>query len=117
MKKLIVFLTLLIVAQYLPAQTTNVVTHNKVLINTDPSQGVKSFVKWGEFPSAEKEIRRIVLNLTLAYPEDRAIAHWDYMDRVKILRKGGVKGEMIDYEIGRMLTPYGSNFKEGWSYT
>ena len=77
MKKLIVFLTLLIAAQHLLAQTTNVATHNKVLINTDPSQGVKSFVKWGEFPSADKEIRRIVLNLTLAYPEERAIAHWE----------------------------------------
>jgi hypothetical protein len=39
------------------------------------------------------------------------------MDRIKILRKGGIKGKTIGYEIGRMLTPYGSNFKEGWNYT
>lgn len=117
MKKLIVFFALLIAAQHLLGQSTNVVTHDKLLINTDPSQGVKSFVKWGVFPSSDKEVRRIVLNLTLAYPQDRAIAHWDYMDRIKILRKGGVNGEMINYEIGRMLTPYGSNFKEGWSFT
>ncbi len=64
-----------------------------------------------------KEIRQITLNVTLAYPADRAIAHWDYMDRIKILRTGGKRGENVDFEIGRMLTPYGSNFKEGWSYT
>jgi hypothetical protein len=99
------------------SQITRVTTHNKVTIVTDPSKGIKSFKKWGVFPAAKKEVRRITMNVTLAYPEDRAIAHWDYMDRIKILRKDGVKGESINYEIGRMLTPYGSNFKEGWSYT
>ena len=94
-----------------------VLTHNSLLINTDPSQGVKSFVEWGVFPSPDKEVRRVVMNLTLAYPKDRKIAHWDYMDRVKILRQGGVNGKNLNFEIGRMLTPYGSNFKEDWSYT
>jgi hypothetical protein len=99
------------------AASTNVITHNKLLINTDPSQGVKSFKAWGIFPSKEKEVRRIVMNLTLAYPQDRKIAHWDYLDHINILRAGGVKGDTLDLEIGHMLTPYGSNFKEGWSFT
>ncbi len=97
--------------------STNIVSHDKVTIVTNPKQGFNSFKKWAVFSAENKEIRRITMNVTLAYPEDRAIAHWDYMDRIKILRKGGVKGENINYEIGRMLTPYGSNFKEGWSYT
>jgi len=117
MRTLLLLLILLVAANTTTAQTINVKTHNKLLINTDPSEGVKSFKQWGVFPAENKEVRRIVMNLTLAYPEDRAIAHWDYMDRVKILRKGGVNGKNINYEIGRMLTPYGSNFKEGWSYT
>uniref|UniRef100_UPI0032166AA9 peptide-N-glycosidase F-related protein n=1 Tax=uncultured Draconibacterium sp. TaxID=1573823 RepID=UPI0032166AA9 len=117
MRKIIFLLTLMIAVNAVTAQTTNVKTHDKVLINTNPAEGVKSFKQWGVFPSESKEIRRIVMNLTLAYPEDRAIAHWDYMDRVKILRKGGINGKNIDFEIGRMLTPYGSNFKEDWSYT
>lgn len=116
MKKLALLIISVLAIQATIAQTT-VVTHNELLINTDPSQGVKSFVKWGVFPSPDKEVRRIVMNLTLAYPKDRAIAHWDYMDRVKILRQGGVNGKNINFEIGRMLTPYGSNFKENWSYT
>ncbi len=99
------------------ANSSNVVTHDKVTIVTNPKQGTNSFKEWGLFPAENKEIRRITMNVTLAYPEDRAIAHWDYMDRIKILRSGGVNGKNIDFEIGRMLTPYGSNFKEDWSYT
>ncbi|WP_340112197.1 peptide-N-glycosidase F-related protein [Maribellus mangrovi] len=116
MKKITLFIIAIFALQAAFAQT-KVTTHDELMINTDPSQGVKSFIKWGVFPSPDKEVRRIVMNLTLAYPKDRAIAHWDYMDRVKILRQGGVNGKNINFEIGRMLTPYGSNFKEGWSYT
>ncbi len=94
----------------------NIISH-KCTINTDPSKGVKNFVEWVNFPKKTQEIRRITMNVTLAYPKDRSIAHWDYMDRIKILRSGGMKSKKINFEIGRMLTPYGSNFKEDWSYT
>lgn len=93
------------------------VTHNKVTIITNPKKGTNSFVKWGVFPAENKEIRRITMNVTLAHPPNRAIAHWDYLDRINILHTGGLKGDTVGYEIGRMLTPYGSNFKEDWSYT
>jgi len=95
---------------------SNVKTH-ECLINTKPSKGAKSFVEWGNFPSKNEDIRRIKMNVTLAYPKDRAIAHWDYKDHIKILRSGGMKSDTLNYEIGRMLTPYGSNFKEDWSFT
>ena len=99
------------------SQKSKVITHNRLCIVTNPGKGENSFAAWGIFPGKGEDVRRIVMNLTLAYPADRAIAHWDYLDRVKILRKGGVNGKILNYEIGRMLTPYGSNFKEGWSYT
>jgi hypothetical protein len=95
----------------------SVVTHDKVTIITNPKKGTNSFVKWGVFPEKSKEVRRVFMDVTLAYPADRAIAHWDYLDRINILRTGGVKGDTLGYEIGRMLTPYGSNFKEDWSFT
>ncbi len=101
----------------LSAESTNVITHNAVTIFTNPNTGTNSFTAWGVFPAEEREIRRLVLNLTLAHPKDRAIAHWDYLDHVNILRVGGLKGDTLNYEIGRMLTPYGSNFKEDWSFT
>ena len=117
MKNLIAAALLLLAVQSLFAQIKNINVFNKVLINTDPSKGEKSFTQWGKFPEKNESVRRVVMNLTLAYPKDRPIAHWDYMDRVKILRQGGKKGKNIDFEIGRMLTPYGSNFREGWSFT
>lgn len=117
MRNLITILIFFLAVNTALAQSQNVTTHNKVTIVTNPKTGSKSFKEWGVFPTDNKEVRRITMKVTLAYPEDRAIAHWDYMDRIKILRKGGVKGKNINYEIGRMLTPYGSNFKEGWSYT
>ena len=119
MKSIISLLVFIITASTASSQinSVNVVSHEKEIIVTNPKKGTNSFVRWATFPAAQKEIRRITMNVTLAYPEDRAIAHWDYMDRIKILRSGGVKGENINFEIGRMLTPYGSNFKEGWSYT
>ncbi len=117
MRNLLSLLVLVLITSAAFAQSTNIVTHNKILINTDPSKGVKSFTNWGVFPDKAKDVRRIIMKVTLAYPKDRPIAHWDYMDRINILRKGGVKGNNINFEIGRMLTPYGSNFKEDWSYT
>lgn len=118
-KYLILFFTFIIMVNITLAQSNsiNVVTHNEVTIFTNPKEGTKSFKAWGVFPAVGKEIRQITMNVTLAYPKDRAIAHWDYMDEINIRRTGGVDGESLDFEIGRMLTPYGSNFKEDWSYT
>lgn len=96
---------------------TTVITHDKVTIVTNPQKGTNSFVNWGLFPAKDREVRRVFMDVTLAHPKDRAIAHWDYLDRINILRTGGVKGDTLGYEIGRLLTPYGSNFKEDWSYT
>ncbi|MBN1560031.1 peptide-N-glycosidase [candidate division KSB1 bacterium] len=97
--------------------SAHIVMHDKVTIFTDPQHGSNSFVKWGLFPPVEEEIRRITMAVTLAHPDDRAIAHWDYLDRIKIRRSGGVNGKNLNYEIGRLLTPYGSNFTKEWSFT
>ena len=118
MKNILLIIFFIVFANKAFSQTsTNIISHDEITIVTDPSKGINSFVKWAEFPVEDKEVRRITMNVTLAYPDDRPIAHWDYMDRIKILRQGGKDGELLDFEIGRMLTPYGSNFKEDWSYT
>lgn len=95
----------------------HVITHENQTIYTNPKKGTNSFSAWGVFPEIDFDIRRITMHVTLAYPRDRAIAHWDYLDHIMIRRTGGVEGDSLNYEIGRMLTPYGSNFKEDWSYT
>lgn len=94
----------------------HVITHQRVTVTTHPS-GTKTYVGWGKFPPVTEEIRKVLMHVTLGCPDSLPCAHWDYLDPIRILRKGGVKGENLGYEIGRMLTPYGSIYNKGWEFT
>ena len=117
MKRIILLLLILASATCFAQkpQVIHVVTHNHTTIVCDPS-GSKPFPGWGVFPSSTFPIRKIVMNVTLGSPDSLNTAHWDYLDHIYLRRMGGVKGKSIDYEIGRMLTPYGSIFNKGWSW-
>jgi hypothetical protein len=39
-------------------------------------------------------------------------ADWDYVDHIKVRQKN----DTVDYEIARMLTPYGGRFQEDWRF-
>jgi hypothetical protein len=121
MTKALLFLLLTTTLQLAVAQKTPkkefITTHNRATINTDVSKGMKSFPAWGVFPSQKAEIRRIVMHLTLAHPDTMPIAHWDYLDFIYIRRVGGRLADSLNMEIARMLTPYGSSFKNNWSFT
>ncbi|WMI65504.1 peptide-N-glycosidase F-related protein [Aestuariibaculum sp. YM273] len=118
MKYTPLFILFLLVACGKPQikESIHVIAHDKTTIITNPKEGVNTFTEWATFPSKAEDIRKITMYLTLAYPEHIKIAHWDYMDRVKIICKDENNNEK-EFEIGRMLTPYGSSFKEGWNYT
>ncbi len=47
--------------------TVYVTTHDQVTINTDMKTGKNFFTEWGEFPSPDKEIRRMKMQVTLAH--------------------------------------------------
>lgn len=95
----------------------HIITHNRTTIVTNPATGTNSFVKWGVFPSGKESVRQVMLHVTLGTPDSMPTAHWDYLDRINLLRKGGMNGNNLRYELGRMLTPYGSVFGKGWSWT
>ncbi len=97
--------------------TLQVVTHNRQVIVTDPSKGENYYPAWGVFPSPKTDIRRVFLTVTLGCPDSIPCAHWDYLDLITIRRTGGINGKSQDYEIGRMLTPYGSIFQRGWQWS
>lgn len=98
-------------------ETANVRPYEKRLITT--GNGLKSHKAWSVFPSKDKEVRKILLKLTLATPEEdyMSCAHWDYLDRLILIKNGGERGEELNYEIARMLTPYGGRNHKGWSFT
>jgi len=77
MKFLILLFTTIMAINTAFSQATNmnVVTHDRITINTNPKTGTKSYINWGIFPEVEKDIRRIVMYLSLAHPKDRASAH------------------------------------------
>ncbi|MCG8309068.1 MAG: peptide-N-glycosidase [Cytophagales bacterium] len=93
------------------------IPHNRTTITTDPSRGSNPYPAWGVFPKEGASIRKIMMHVTLGSPDSLPTAHWDYRDHINILRKGGSRGEKMNYELGRMLTPYGSIFSKGWEFT
>lgn len=117
-KPLLLLLFLFSFVFHIQAQDKTVVTpYNKTLITT--GKGVKSHITWAKFPSEDAKIRKIVMYLTLATPQEdwMSCAHWDYTDRLTVIRKGGINGDSLDYEIARMLTPYGNRNPKDWSFT
>lgn len=95
---------------------THVTTHNRVTVVTDVAKGVNPYLGWGVFPAANVPVRKVMMHVTLGSPDSMRTAHWDYLDHIYIRKQGDVKGKKIDYEIGRMLTPYGSIFGKEWQW-
>jgi len=119
MRKIILTLILLS-GNYLFAQkpeTIHVITHQRATIVTDPALGEKEYPAWGIFPAKDVSVRRILMHVTLGCPDSLPCAHWDYLDHITVKRAGGLNAESLDYELGRMLTPYGSIFTPKWNWT
>ncbi len=95
----------------------HVITHNRTTITTDPSRGTNSYHAWGVFPKKDTPIRKILMHVTLGTPDSLSTAHWDYCDHIRIRKAGSETGKDLKYEIGRMLTPYGSIYSKGWDFT
>ncbi|HVZ57936.1 MAG TPA: peptide-N-glycosidase F-related protein [Chitinophagaceae bacterium] len=118
MKRAFILLYLLCQAAWvLASDTLHVVTHQREFVVTDPAQGVRAYPRWGVFPSAGVPIRKILLHVRFACPDSVRCADWDYLDAIRIRRTGGVNGPSRDFEIGRMLTPYGGAFGKDWHFT
>jgi alpha-L-fucosidase len=97
--------------------TIKVVTHNREVIVTDPSQGVNHYPLWGIFPGMEVPVRKIMMKVTFGCPDTMRCADWDYLDHIILERKGGKHGERLGWEIGRIITPYGGFFSPDWHFS
>lgn len=94
--------------------TTHVVTHNEVLVVTNPSSGSNPYPSWGVFPTASVKYRKVILNLSYRCPTGQVCGEWDYLDYVYVRRKGGVNAPSENMEIARFITPYGNSFNQSW---
>ena len=96
--------------------TLEIISHDAITVVTNPSKGANTYTEWALFPDKEVPIRKIVMKIKFACPDDMRCADWDYLDHITIKRTGGIAGELQDFEIGRMLTPYGGAFGEDWEF-
>ena len=99
------------------SDTTRVTTHNGITMVTDPAKGFKLYKAWGVFPAVHTPIRKITLHVRFGCPDSLRCADWDYKDHITLRRKGGVNGASQDFELARMLTPYGGAFSKDWNFS
>lgn len=116
MKYLFLFFFTIVISSARASDTLHVVTHNRETVVTDPAKGFNEYKRWGVFPAAGTPIRKIVLHVRFGCPDNLRCADWDYKDHITLRRKGGVAGTLQDYEIARMLTPYGGAFPKDWNF-
>lgn len=109
----ILFFLLCSTLQLSAQDTLHVISHDRATIITDPSQGVRQFPANVAFPSAETEVRQVLLNVTFGCPDTMRCADWDYLDRILVHRIGTAD----TLEVARMLTPYGGGFSNDWHFT
>lgn len=114
---LVFFLVLGLYVYPQQAEKVHVISHQRETIVTDPSRGEKEYLKWAVFPAKDFPVRRILMHVTLGCPDSLPCAHWDYLDHITVKRTGGKNAENLNYEIGRLLTPYGSIFTPKWNWT
>jgi hypothetical protein len=102
---------------YGSVDTLEVTTHNRVVVVTDPSLGVRDHLGYGVFPGAEVPVRRIMMYVTFGCPDTMRCADWDYKDRIQLQRVGGIGAEPSVFELARLITPYGGFFQRDWTFT
>ncbi len=118
--KTLLIITLLLAANASLADrgdSLHIITHNKKLVVTDPSKGYNSFSEWGVFPSASTSYRKVILNITYECPDGLHCGEWDYIDNIILKKSGGKNSSTLDYEIARMISPYGWRFGPDWKFS
>ncbi len=98
------------------SDTLLVFSHLNELVVTDPLKGWNAYDRWAVFPAAEVPIRRINLYVHFSCPDELRCADWDYLDHIRLRRTGGIEGEDLNWEIGRIITPYGGFFDDKWQF-
>jgi hypothetical protein len=118
MKKfLLAFLCLSYTVISFAQDTLHVISHNKVVVQTDPSTGFVDYPARVVFPSANTSYRTILLNVTMQCPDNLMCGEWDYSDGIFLINKHKNICEKDTIEISRILTPYGRFYGPDWKFT
>lgn len=94
-----------------------IISHDRVMVVTDPSKGINLYPKWVTFPSAKTDYRHVVLSITYRCPDQKRCGEWDYIDGLLLTGTGGQRGPTCHYELSRIISPYGWQFDSTWYFT
>ena len=96
--------------------TTEIITHQDVLIQTDPSKGRTDYYGWGAFPK-EGNYQRMYAELSFECPDGLKCGEWDYLNYIYLRTRKGEHNDTLNWEIMRFITPYGFSFNSRWKHT
>jgi len=123
MKQLLLFPTLAILAIFplsnsaFAQDTTRITSHDHIKMVTDPTKGENQYASTVNFPKPAEQYRKVNLLVTFQCPDDVQCGEWDYIDYVNLKTKDPSTGKAVDYEIARLITPYGRFFGTQWFFT
>jgi hypothetical protein len=68
------------------------------------------------FPTQQTSYRKAILYVTYQCPDNLHCGEWDYIDKIVLRKSGGLKADTLNYEIARMISPYGWRFGNDWQF-
>lgn len=104
------------------ADSTIVVSHQDVVIKTNPAVGETKYPQWATFPDATKQYRKVLMQLSFECAPGLKCGEWDYINNIIVGRTGSKNNAPLNYEIARYITPYGfywnssMNWQHSWYY-
>jgi hypothetical protein len=121
MKKILILTCALVASMqvYAKLDTVTVVSHQDVVIKTDPNVGETFYARWAEFPAASESYRKVMIQLKFECAPGMQCGEIDYINNIILGKKGGYNGTPLNYEIARLITPQGFNWNSssGWNNT
>ena len=114
---LTILLTLISSVNTNAQDTTSILSHDHIKMVTDPSKGENRYPATVNFPDPGAQFRKINLLVTFQCPDGMQCGEWDYIDYINLRTKDPSTGKDINYEIARLITPYGRFFGTKWSFT
>ncbi len=104
--------------------TTNVVASDTTIVRIHDHTDMTwngNYDEWGVLPDSTNDYRKIYLHYTMGCATG-GCSDWDYTTQIFVRHRTGeldtAFNEIIeDYELARVITPYGSSLSNNWEFT
>lgn len=87
--------------------STVAISHNNVLIRTNPNIGFTQYANWVKLGDASKTYSKVIADLSMECPPNENCGEWDYLNFIYVRKRKGTYTDTPNAEIMRFITPYG----------